>query len=168
MRSAPPPWSPTATSISRCAPRPAQPVAILWRGHEVARLGPGKNLLSPRILLDRRIDRVSDKGREAVILRLKDWLRAGAEAVLGAAARGRPCRAGSRPRRRRCAPCSPCSSTRAASSRARLVAGALAALDKEQRRAVTRLGVRIGALDLLDESSLRASTARDISGWVRL
>ena len=31
-----------------------QPVAILWRGHEVARLGPGKNLLSPRILLDRR------------------------------------------------------------------------------------------------------------------
>jgi ATP-dependent RNA helicase SUPV3L1/SUV3 len=27
---------------------PAQPVAVLWRGHEVARLGPGKNLLSPR------------------------------------------------------------------------------------------------------------------------
>ena len=59
-----------------------QPVAILWRGHEVARLGPGKNLLSPRVLLDRRIERVSEKGRETVILRLKDWLRTGAEAVL--------------------------------------------------------------------------------------
>src|SRR5688500_4537641 len=40
---------------------PGLPVAILWRGHEVARLGAGKNLLSPRILLDRRIERVSDK-----------------------------------------------------------------------------------------------------------
>ena len=39
-----------------------QPVAILWRGHEVARLGPGKNLLSPRLLLDRRIERVSERG----------------------------------------------------------------------------------------------------------
>jgi ATP-dependent RNA helicase SUPV3L1/SUV3 len=38
---------------------PDLPVAILWRGHEVARLGPGKNLLSPRVLLDRRIDRGS-------------------------------------------------------------------------------------------------------------
>ncbi len=61
---------------------PERPVAILWRGHEVARLGPGKNLLSPRILLDRRIERVSDKGREAVIVRLKDWVRGQAEAVL--------------------------------------------------------------------------------------
>ena len=72
------------------------PIAILWRGHEVARLGPGKNLLSPRVLLDRRIESVSDKGREAVIARLKDWLRASVEAVLGAAPRRRPCRPGSR------------------------------------------------------------------------
>ena len=43
------------------AHRAGQPVAILWRGHEVARLGPGKNLLSPRVLLDRRIDRVSTR-----------------------------------------------------------------------------------------------------------
>jgi ATP-dependent RNA helicase SUPV3L1/SUV3 len=46
-------------------------VAILWRGHEVARLGPGKNLLSPRVLLDRRLERVSERGKEAVIERLK-------------------------------------------------------------------------------------------------
>jgi len=136
-----------------------EPVAILWRGHEVARLGPGKNLLSPRVLLDRRIERVSDKGREAVILRLKDWLRAGAEAVLA------PLRtAGHAAQDPAAAP----------ALRALLamivdeggivaretVAGALAALDKDQRRAVTRLGVRIGALDLFMPAVLKPEAMR--------
>ena len=135
------------------------PVAILWRGHEVARLGPGKNLLSPRVLLDRRIDRVSDKGREAVILRLKDWLRAGAEAALA------PLRAAGRAAQDAAAP---------AAVRALLamlvdeggivareaVAGALAALDRDQRRAVTRLGIRIGALDLFMPAVLKPEAMR--------
>src|SRR3712207_8373432 len=59
------------------------PVAILWRGHEVARLGPWNNLLSPRLLLDRRLERVSERGREAVIARLKDWVRGQVELSLG-------------------------------------------------------------------------------------
>ncbi len=136
-----------------------QPVAILWRGHEVARLGPGKNLLSPRVLLDRRIERVSDKGREAVILRLKDWLRTGAEAVLA------PLRAAGHAAQDSAAP---------AAVRALLamivdeggivaretVAGALASLDKEQRRSVTRLGVRIGALDLYMQAVLKPEPMR--------
>jgi ATP-dependent RNA helicase SUPV3L1/SUV3 len=135
------------------------PVALLWRGHEVARLGPGKNLLSPRILLDRRIERVSDKGREAVILRLKDWLRAGAEAALG------PLRAAGHAAQDKAAP---------AAVRALLallvdeggiaardaIAGPLAALDKEQRRAVTRLGIRIGALDLYMPALLKPEATR--------
>ena len=134
-------------------------VAILWRGHEVARLGPGKNLLSPRILLDRRIDRVSDKGREAVIVRLKDWLRGRAEAVLG------PLRAAGHAAQDPAAP---------AAVRALLallvdeggiaardaVAAPLAALDKAQRRAVTRLGVRIGALDLYLPAVLKPEAMR--------
>ncbi|HEV7660301.1 MAG TPA: helicase-related protein [Allosphingosinicella sp.] len=138
---------------------PGQPVALLWRGHEVARLGPGKNLLSPRILLDRRIERVSDKGREAMILRLKDWLRAGAEAALG------PLRAAGHAAQDKAAP---------AAVRALLallvdeggiitrdaVAGPLAALDKEQRRAVTRIGVRIGALDLYMPALLKPEAMR--------
>src|SRR3546814_20594293 len=62
---------------------PGESVAILWRGHEVARLGPGKNLLSPRVLLDKRIERVSDRRREAVIERLKAWGRARVEQSLG-------------------------------------------------------------------------------------
>ena len=82
-----------------------------------------------------------------MILRLKDWLRAGAEAALG------PLRAAGRAAQDPEAP---------AAVRALLamlvdeggivareaVAAPLAALDREQRRAVTRLGVRIGALDL--------------------
>ncbi|MEA3042438.1 MAG: ATP-dependent helicase [Sphingomonadales bacterium] len=139
--------------------QPDLPVAILWRGHEVARLGPGKNLLSPRILLDRRIDRVSEKGREAVILRLKDWLRASAEAALG------PLRAAGHAAQDPAAP---------AAVRALLallvdeggivpreaVAGPLAALDRERRRAVTRLGVRIGALDLFMPAVLKPEAMR--------
>jgi ATP-dependent RNA helicase SUPV3L1/SUV3 len=135
------------------------PVAILWRGHEVARLGSGKNLLSPRILLDRRIDRVSEKGRQAVVARLRDWLRAGAEAVLG------PLRAAGHAARDPAAP---------AAMRALLallvdeggivpreaVAAPLAAMDRDRRRAVTRLGVRIGALDLFMPAVLKPEAMR--------
>jgi ATP-dependent RNA helicase SUPV3L1/SUV3 len=138
---------------------PGAPVAICWRGHEVARLGPGKNLLSPRLQLDRRIDRVSDKGREAVILRLKDWLRKGAETVLG------PLRAAGH------AAQDPATPPAVRALLALLVdeggivardsaAGALAALDKEQRRAVTKLGVRIGALDLFMPGVLKPEAMR--------
>jgi len=138
---------------------PGAPVAILWRGHEVARLGPGKNLLSPRVHLDRRIDRVSEKGREAVIARLKDWLRRGAEAALG------PLRAAGHAAQDPAAP----PAVRALLAMlvdeggivARgVVAGALAALDREQRRAVTRLGIRIGALDLFMPAVLKPEAMR--------
>ena len=40
------------------------------------------------------------------------------------------------------------------------VAGPLAALDKDQRRAVTRLGVRIGALDLFMPAVLKPEAMR--------
>src|SRR3546814_9865879 len=46
---------------------PGESAAILWRGHEVARLGRGTNLLSPPVTLDTRIASVSDRytiGRE--------------------------------------------------------------------------------------------------------
>src|SRR5436190_4392762 len=56
-----------------------QPLAIPWRAHAGPRIGHGQSFVTPRVLLDRRIDRVSDKGREAVIERLASWVRAGAE-----------------------------------------------------------------------------------------
>ena len=83
--------------------------------------------------------RVSQRGREAVIERLKDWLRGQVERDACAAARRGPVPPRIRRRRRRCARCSPCWSTKAASSRASRWPAPLAALDREQRRAVTRL-----------------------------
>jgi ATP-dependent RNA helicase SUPV3L1/SUV3 len=136
-----------------------QPVAILWRGHEVAKLGPGKNLLSPRILLDRRIERVSDKGREAVTLRLKDWLRAGAEAVLARLrAAGHAAQDPAAPPAARALLAMIVDEGGIVAREA--VAKPLASLDKDQRRAVTRLGVRIGALDLYMPAVLKPEAVR--------
>jgi ATP-dependent RNA helicase SUPV3L1/SUV3 len=135
------------------------PVAILWRGHEVARLGTGKNLLSPRVLIDRRLDRVSERGREAAVDRLNRWVRGEVERSLGQLRR-----AGSAAQD----PAAP------AGVRAVLamlvdeggivaresVAKALSALDREQRRAITGLKVRIGALDLFMPEVLKPEARR--------
>ncbi|HYJ28791.1 MAG TPA: hypothetical protein VEW25_00435 [Allosphingosinicella sp.] len=138
---------------------PGLPVAILWRGHEVARLAAGKNLLSPRVNLDRRIDRVSDKGREAVVERLKSWLRGEVERWLA-------------PLRRAGAAAQDSATPAAMRSILALlvdeggvvardeVAKALGLLDREQRRAVTGLRVRIGALDLFMPDVLKPEAMR--------
>jgi ATP-dependent RNA helicase SUPV3L1/SUV3 len=136
-----------------------QPVAILWRGHEVARLGPGKNLLSPRVLLDRRVERVSEKSREAVIARLQDWVRRQAERSL------------SQLRAAGHAAQDPANPAAVRSVLAMLVdeggivardqvAQALATLDRDQRRAISAFGVRIGALDLFMPSVLKPEARR--------
>lgn len=134
-------------------------VAILWRGHEVARLGPGKNLLSPRVHLDRRIDRVSERGREAVIERLKNWVRHQVERSLA------PLRAAG------LAAQDPAMSAGVRSILAMLVdeggiiardaiAAPLATLEREQRRVISKLGVRIGALDLFMPDILKPEARR--------
>jgi ATP-dependent RNA helicase SUPV3L1/SUV3 len=116
-------------------------------------------LLSPRIQLDRRIDRVSGKGREAVIMRLKDWLRCGAEAVLGPLrAAGHAAQDAATPPAVRALLALLVDQGGIAARDA--VAGALAALDKEQRRTVTRHGVRIGALDLFMPAVLKPEAMR--------
>ena len=135
------------------------PVALLWRGHEVARLAAGKNLLSPRVVPGRGLEAVSLKGRALVTERLTDWLRAGIEARLG------PLRAAGHAARDPAA---------APAIRALLallvdeggivardaVAEPLAALDRGERRTVTALGVRIGALDLFMPALLRPEAMR--------
>jgi len=138
---------------------PGLAVAILWRGHEVARLAPGKNLLSPRVNLDRRIDRVSDKGRDSVVERLKGWLRGEVERWLA-------------PLRRAGAAAQDAATPAAVRSILALlvdeggvvpreqVAKPLALLDRDQRRAVTALRVRIGALDLFMPDALKPEAMR--------
>jgi ATP-dependent RNA helicase SUPV3L1/SUV3 len=138
---------------------PDTPVAILWRGHEVARLGTGKNLLSPRILLDRRIDSVSQRGREAVIERLQNWIRGQVERTLA------PLRAAGSAAHDRATP-APVRSLLAmlvdegGIVAREQVAEPLAALDRDQRRAIAGFGVRIGALDLYMPAVLKPEAMR--------
>src|SRR6185503_3982345 len=138
---------------------PDRPVAILWRSHEVARLGPGKNLLSPRILLDRRIDTVSQRGRETVIERLQNWIRGQVERTLA------PLRAAGSAAQDRATP-APVRSLLAllvdegGIVAREQVAEPLAALDRDQRRAIAAFGVRIGALDLYMPAVLKPEAMR--------
>ena len=136
-----------------------QPVALLWRGHEVARLGAGKNLLSPRVLVDRRLARLSERGRDAVVERLNLWVRHQVEKALG------PLReAGA-------AAQDPASPPAVRSILAMLVdeggivdrsavAKPLAEVEREQRKRITRLKIRIGALDLYMPDVLKPEARR--------
>jgi ATP-dependent RNA helicase SUPV3L1/SUV3 len=102
---------------------------------------------------------VSERRREAVIGRLKDWLRGQAEAMLG------PLRAAGHAAQDRAAPAPVRALVALLVDEGGIVgreeaAGSLAALDRDQRRAVTRLGVRIGALDLFMPAVLKPEAMR--------
>jgi ATP-dependent RNA helicase SUPV3L1/SUV3 len=136
-----------------------QPVAVLWRGHEVARLGPGKNLLSPRVIVDRRLDRLSERGRGIVVERLDSWVRHQVERSLG------PLRQAGLAAQDRNAPAAVRSILAMLVDEGGIVAREsvakpIAALDKEQRRAITRLRIRIGALDLFMPDVLKPEARR--------
>ncbi|HMJ94181.1 MAG TPA: helicase-related protein [Allosphingosinicella sp.] len=138
---------------------PDLPVALLWRGHEVARLGSGKNLLSPRVLIDRRLERMSAAARDRVRERLDLWVRHQVEKALD------PLRKAGQ------AAQDPAAAPEVRSILAMLVdeggivaretvAKPLAALDREQRRSITRLRIRIGALDLFMPDILKPEARR--------
>jgi ATP-dependent RNA helicase SUPV3L1/SUV3 len=138
---------------------PGQPVALLWRGHEVARLGPGKNLLSPRILIDRKLDRLSERGRQTVVERLDLWVRHQVERWLaplraaGLAAQDRSCPAGVRSILAMVV-------DEGGIVAREVVAKPLSALERDQRRMITRLKVKIGALDLFIPDMLKPEPRR--------
>jgi ATP-dependent RNA helicase SUPV3L1/SUV3 len=137
----------------------ALPPAILWRGHEVARLTEGKNLLSPRVQLDRRIERVSERGRAEVIARLKNWVAGQVERVLGPLRRaGMAGHDPSAPPELRAVLAMLVDDGGIAARAA--VAKPLEGLQREPRRVLTRLGVRIGALDLFMPAVLKPEAMR--------
>jgi ATP-dependent RNA helicase SUPV3L1/SUV3 len=138
---------------------PGQPVGVLWRGHEVARLGAGKNLLSPRVAIDRRLDRLSERGRNTVVERLNLWVRHQAERSLG------PLRAAGLAAQDAAAPPAVRSILAMLVDEGGIlareaVAKPLATLDRGQRRSITRLGIRIGALDLFMLDVLKPEARR--------
>jgi ATP-dependent RNA helicase SUPV3L1/SUV3 len=136
-----------------------QPVAVLWRGHEVARLGPGKNLLSPRVTIDRRLDRLSERARDIVVERLNLWVRHQVEHSLATL------RAAGLAAQDRAAPAAVRSILAMLVDEGGIVAREavakpLASLDREQRRSIARLKVRIGALDLFMPEVLKPEARR--------
>jgi ATP-dependent RNA helicase SUPV3L1/SUV3 len=137
----------------------ALPVAVLWRGHEVARLGPGKNLLSPRVLIDRRLDRLSQRGRDAVVERLDAWVRHQVERALG------PLRRAGQAAQDAATPAAVRSTLALLVDEGGIVAReavakALASVPREQRRLITGLRVKIGALDLFMPDVLKPEARR--------
>ncbi|HEY6916636.1 MAG TPA: helicase-related protein [Allosphingosinicella sp.] len=135
------------------------PVALLWRGHEVGRLVPGKNLLSPGILIDRRLERVSQKGRDVVVERLKAWIAANVERHLGHLRRaGMAARDGGASPAMRAVLAMLVDEGGVIARDA--LSGPLARLTKEERRAIGRLRVRIGSLDLFISDLLKPEAKR--------
>lgn len=138
---------------------PGDPVAILWRGHEVARLSPGKNLLSPRVTLDRRLDRVAERGRADVLVRLKGWLSGQAERHLAPLRRiGAASQDGNMPAGPR-AILAMLADAGGVIARAE-VAAALSSVAREERRILARLRIRIGSLDLFVPHLLKPEAVR--------
>ncbi|MBV8687596.1 MAG: helicase [Alphaproteobacteria bacterium] len=135
------------------------PVALLWRGHEVARLAAGKNLLSPRVIADRRLERLSQRGRDAVVDRLDLWLRRQVERFLG------PLRQAGNAARDADSPPAIRSILALLVDEGGIVAraavaAALAGVGRDQRRLITRLKVKIGALDLFMPDVLKPEARR--------
>ncbi|USI74272.1 helicase-related protein [Sphingomonas morindae] len=141
-----------ATDIGR-------PVAIFWRGDVVARLGRGKALTEPRITLHRTLDPLSPEQRGAVAARLRSWLDAqigrhlAPLVTISAAARDAATPALVR------ALLVPLADGGGVVAREQ-VAAALPPLDRPQRHAVGRLGLRIGTLDLFVPALLKPEPIR--------
>jgi ATP-dependent RNA helicase SUPV3L1/SUV3 len=134
-------------------------VAIAWQGHILARLAPGRSLLEPAVRTSRPLDRLSAPSRAALRARLEAWLETSLSKHLGglrqlAAAATDPASSpgvralaamladagGAAPRRAMLAP--------------------IAALDQADRRALHRLRVRLGPLDLFVPALLKPEAQR--------
>jgi ATP-dependent RNA helicase SUPV3L1/SUV3 len=133
--------------------------AVIWSGHAVARLAPGGSVARPRILLDRDLDCLDKRQRDAALDRVARWVAAmSAQAApslvaLAAAARDP-----------------------AATPALRVVAAALEAgggiapraplrssldaLGPEERKRLRTIGVTIGAVDLFDPRLLKPRAAQ--------
>jgi ATP-dependent RNA helicase SUPV3L1/SUV3 len=111
------------------------------------------------VLVDRRLDRLSERGRATVVERLDLWVRHQVERALG------PLRQAGLAAQDPAAPAGVRSILAMLVDEGGIVAREavakpLAALDKEQRRSVTRLKIRIGALDLFMPDVLKPEARR--------
>jgi len=132
---------------------------LLWRGHKVARLAAGANLLSPRIRLDKRLSGLSAASRAAVDQRLVAWVAKRIAGILG------PLRAAGSAARDPGTPSALRSILAMLVDRGglverRLVDAALTGLDRPARQRLKMLGIRIAALDLYLPAMLKPEARR--------
>jgi len=122
-------------------------LAVGWQGHLLARLAPGRSMLEPALRTARPLDRLSAQSRAALRSRLESWLDAQVEKHL------RPLK------RLATAATDPASSPGVRALAAMLtdaggvlprkaILGAIAHLEQPDRRAVHKLKVRLGPLDV--------------------
>ena len=133
------------------------PPRLLWRGERVGALRRGKDALHPRIELDRSVDSLSPAERAAVLARLDAWLDNGKSRNLAAlsrvselaptlspAARGLVVQLvetmGSLPRS--------------------AVLSLIGSLTREDRHALSRAGVRLGAVHVFVSEALKPEATR--------
>ena len=138
---------------------PGLPVAILWRGHIVARLEKGRTPLAPRVALHRALDAIDPVHARAIEERLARWIAAmtgrhlPSLPRLDAASRDAAVPASLR------ALLAPLAQALGISDR-RPLDPVLAGLDKTLRNQAGRLGVRIGALDVFIPALLKPEPTR--------
>ena len=122
-------------------------IGIAWQGNMLARLAPGRSLLEPALRTTRALDRLSAHSRAALRSRLEAWLERavahhlGALKTLAAAATDPAASPGVR------ALGAMLTDAGGAAPR-RAVVSAIGALEQPDRRALHRLRVRLGPLDV--------------------
>jgi ATP-dependent RNA helicase SUPV3L1/SUV3 len=122
-------------------------LAVGWQGYVLARLAPGRSMLEPALRTARPLDRLSAQSRAALRSRLESWLEAQVEKYLEPL------------KRLTTAATDPASSPGVRALAAMLadaggalprkaILGAIAHLEQPDRRALHRLKVRLGPLDV--------------------
>jgi len=129
-------------------------LAVAWQGHVLARLAPGRSLLEPAIRTARALDRLSAQTRAALRARLERWLDAQIHShlrvleTLASAASDRASSPGVRALAAMLTDSGGVLPRKAALS-------AIAHLEQADRKALHRLRVRLGPLDVFLPSLLK-------------
>ena len=134
-------------------------VAVGWEGHILARLAPGRSFLEPALRTSRALDRLSAPSRAALRGRLEAWLESSIGRHLGElkTLAGSAADPASSPGVR--ALCAMLADAGGVLPRRAMMAP-IAALEPADRRALHRLRVRLGALDLFVPPLLKPAAQR--------
>lgn len=131
---------------------------LLWRGAEVARLGPGSRLTRPAIVIDRALDCLDKTVREGIADRLARWVAERTQRLTPALARldTLPDDASAPPELRAVA----IALAEAGGLADRATVPDVERIDPRARRYLRDLGVTVGTLDLFDPRLMRPAPAR--------